>query len=41
VVEGIGNAGLYESGLAHFQRGEIMVGRFIGLAKAIIYGCSR
>lgn len=38
VVEGIGNAGFYESGLAHFQWVEFMLGRFICLAKMIIYG---
>jgi hypothetical protein len=38
VIEGEGNAGFYESGLANFQRVELMAGRFIGLSESVIYG---
>src|SRR6516225_3990673 len=37
-IEGEGNAGFYESGLANFQRVELMAGRFIGLSESVIYG---
>jgi hypothetical protein len=38
VLEGIGDAGFYESGLADFLWIQFVAGRFICLAKPVIYG---